>query len=132
MCSTSNRLVIFLCYNSNSDLNFLGQAYMGIKNDLQKKYIGISVDCSYIDLFFLQNAIDTFHNLYYDYWDPITKFWLGSLKWDTPFSPKISQFFLLKLFISYGQTIKCLTHRLVCMIWWLADNGIFVLSSLYL
>ena len=132
MCSTSNRLVIFLCYNSNSDLNFLGQAYMGIKNDLQKKIHRYKCGLFLHRSLFLQNTIDTFHNLYYDYWDPITKFWLGSLKWDTPFSPKISQFFLLELFISYGQTIKCLTHRLVRMIWWLADNVSFVLSSLYL
>ena len=33
-----------------------------------------------------QNATNTFHNLYHEYWDLITKFWAGSSKWNTPFS----------------------------------------------
>ena len=35
--------------------------------------------------FLLQNAINTFYNLYYDYKDLITKSWPGSTKWNTPF-----------------------------------------------
>ena len=34
---------------------------------------------------FLQNAINTFYNLYYHFWDLITKFWPGSTNWNTPF-----------------------------------------------
>ena len=81
---------------------------MGIKNDLQKKKHlkksntykkynkNTKVKVSnhfYIELwiFLLQNSINyTFYNLYYDYWDLITKFCLGSTKWNTPFT----QFFL--------------------------------------
>ena len=38
-----------------------------------------------IFFFLLQNTINTFYNLFYDYWDLITKFWPGSRKWNTPF-----------------------------------------------
>ena len=34
--------------------------------------------------FLLQNAINTFYNLYYDLWDLINKFLPGSSKWNTP------------------------------------------------
>ena len=37
----------------------------------------------------MQNAINTFHNVYYDYWDLITKFWTGSTKWNASFNLKI-------------------------------------------
>ena len=45
---------------------------------------------SYIEIwiFILQNAINTFNNLYYDYWELITKFCPGSTKWNTPFGEK--------------------------------------------
>ena len=33
----------------------------------------------------LQNVLNTFHNLYCDYWDLITNFCPGSTKWNTPF-----------------------------------------------
>ena len=33
----------------------------------------------------LQNATNISHNLYYDYWEHITKFYPGSLKMNTPF-----------------------------------------------
>ena len=36
-------------------------------------------------IFILQNAINIFYNLYYDYWDLITKFWPNSAKLNTPF-----------------------------------------------
>ena len=35
--------------------------------------------------FLLQNAINSYFNLYYDYWDLITKIWPGSTKWNPPF-----------------------------------------------
>ena len=35
--------------------------------------------------FLLQNAINSYYNLYYDYWDLITKIWHGSTKWNPPF-----------------------------------------------
>ena len=34
--------------------------------------------------FLSQSAIDNLYNLYYDYWDLITKFWPRSLKCNTP------------------------------------------------
>ena len=34
----------------------------------------------------MQDAINIFKNLYYDYWDIITKFRSGSMKWNTLFS----------------------------------------------
>ena len=51
------------------------------------KYKGKSVEFFYvvISVILLQNAIDAFNNLYYDYWDLITMFCLGSSKWNTPF-----------------------------------------------
>ena len=33
----------------------------------------------------MQNSIDTFNNLYYEYWDLLTKFLSGSFKWNQPF-----------------------------------------------
>ena len=34
--------------------------------------------CLHLFFFLLQNAINTIYNLCSDYWDLITKFWLGS------------------------------------------------------
>ena len=93
-------LPFFYAKSSDYDLIFLEKASMGLKTIckrkkdysmrekyLIKKYLGNSVDFFYIDIwiFILQNAINTFFNLYYDYWDLITKFWPGSSKWNTPF-----------------------------------------------
>ena len=38
----------------------------------------VSVNFFYIEIliFLLPNIINTFNNLYYDYWDLMTKFWL--------------------------------------------------------
>ena len=34
--------------------------------------------------FHFKNAVNTFYNLNYDYWDSIIIFWQGSMKWNTP------------------------------------------------
>ena len=53
-----------------------------IKNKLVKMLFFFHTE---IFIFLLQNAINMFYNLYYEYWDLITKFWPGSTKWNTPF-----------------------------------------------
>ena len=103
----STKIINLLCsYRlcSNEDLIFLGQATMGIMNNLQneKKYVRKqtpwinitlkntikvkSVDLFYIEIFIsiLQIANDTLYILYYDYWDLITKFWTVFSNWNTP------------------------------------------------
>ena len=51
-----------------------------------KKYIGKSVNLFIRNLdFHLQIDFDAFYNLFYDYWNIITKFWPCSSKWKTPF-----------------------------------------------
>ena len=54
------------------------------KSNTFKKYMGKIVDIFQhrIFCFFLQNG--TINTIYYDYWDLITEFWLGSTKWNTP------------------------------------------------
>ena len=61
-----------------------------MKNPTQQKYKGKSVDFLKIgiSIFLMQNAINTFDNLYYDYWNLITKFWPGSSIRNTPFRLK--------------------------------------------
>ena len=100
----------FLCVSSDKDLIFLGQAThsQGIKIDLQKKkkifYIIKNTlkkpnTCKkihniykcwifYIDIliFPLQNATNTFYNLYQEDQDLINKFWPCSSKCNTFFN----------------------------------------------
>ena len=63
---------------------FFGQASMGIQNYLQKnrRIFSVRKKNSTQHRFFLWNAINTFYNLHYDYWDLMTKFWSGSLWWN--------------------------------------------------
>ena len=52
---------------------------------LKKVWFKVFFPTQYICVTF-SNAINTLYNLYYDYWNLITKFWTltGSMKWDTP------------------------------------------------
>ena len=55
-----------------------------MENNLNNpKYRGKSVDFFYIEplIFLLKNALNTFYNIYYDYWDLISKFWPASSNW---------------------------------------------------
>ena len=104
---------------------------MCIKNDLQKKkynilcerknnlkYLKVTKKSSliffYIEIliFLLQNAINTFYRLYYDYWDLITKIWPGSLRWNNSFVSNSWQLdnFYFNL-ISFCKIISCFTSR---------------------
>ena len=106
---------------------------MCIKNDLQKKKYNIlcerknnlkylkvtkksSLNFFYIKIFFffLQNVINIFFILYYDYWDLITKIWPGSLKLNTSFVSNswqlASSTFYLNL-LSFCKIISCFTSR---------------------
>ena len=48
------------------------------------KYKGESLDFLHRSWNFLYKMLlIPFFNLYYDYWDLITKFWSGSTKWNT-------------------------------------------------
>jgi len=63
---------------------------MGIKNDQQKKRIIIFCEIKHLEFqqkyigkivdIFCKMLLIPYNNIYYDYWDLITKFWLGSTK----------------------------------------------------
>ena len=52
----------------------------------EKNKSGKSVEFFYIEIIFFscKMLIVPFYNLYYNYWDQITKFRPGSTKWNTP------------------------------------------------
>ena len=66
----------FLCWSSDTDLIFLGEASMGIKNNMQegKKYFMLEKTPLKILTLFIKNAINTFYNLTYDHCDLINMF----------------------------------------------------------